>query len=240
MTLYVDQFEPEDIKQLLAQSVPSQVSPLRESGWADYMWTGVDDKVYQVERKQWGEVLAGLDDVEEQLRREVVSADQTMLLVEGVSEPTQVGVDVFRRSASKPYWSLGHSYGGKTRPQPGMMSRLYSWFWQLGQVGVPVYFTSTSTATAVALVQFYHNCQKTEPTQVLSRHIVCRPRVKKWNPHVLTLMGISGVQLGEVRAKALVDRFGSALDVLLASETELCQVDGIGPVLAGRLWKAIR
>ena len=85
---------------------------------------------------------------------------------------------------------------------------------------------------------WYKSSQKEEHT-TLRRYIKPRVNPKAFDPAVLTLMGIEGVQLGEVRAKALIKQFGSVWEVVNAPLSELVSVEGIGPGLASKLLEVI-
>ncbi|KKK90558.1 hypothetical protein LCGC14_2721820, partial [marine sediment metagenome] len=96
MTIIVDNHEPKEIEYLIAQSVPTMMPQpgLNSQGFADYMWFCCDGHRIQVERKQTNEVLGGMDQVEEQLRRELDNGvEETILLIEGVCEPV-VGLKI--------------------------------------------------------------------------------------------------------------------------------------------------
>lgn len=233
-----DVFEPDHIFNLLKQSVECQRQNLVQAGFADYLWFACDGHRVQVERKQWGEVLSDPDHVEEQLRRELIATEETVLLVEGVAEATPWGVDAYTKSPDKPYYRVQHSYGTHKHPQSGLYHRIQAWFWQLDKAGISVYRTANSQDTASALVAWYKSSQKEEHT-TLSRYIKPRINPKAFNPAVLTLMGIEGVELGEVRAKALVKRFRSVWSIMNAPLSELVRVDGIGVGIARKLIDAI-
>jgi ERCC4-type nuclease len=236
--LLVDVFEPEDIFQLLAQSVDVQRQNLVQAGFADYLWFSCDGHRCQVERKQWGEILSNPDHVEEQLRREMVTTEETVLLVEGVAEATRWGMDVYTKSPGKSYFRLQHSYGTPKHPQSGLYHRIQSWFWQLDKAGISVYRTCHSRDTASALVAWYKSSQKQEHT-TLQRYIKVRANPKAYDARVLTLMGIEKAGLGEVKAKALIAKFGSVYAVLNAPLEELVEVDGIGKGIAMKLIEAV-
>ncbi len=236
--ILVDVFEPDDIFYLLKQSVEVQRQNLVQAGFADYLFFACDGHRIQVERKQWGEVLSDPDHVEEQLRRELPAAEETVLLVEGVAEATAWGMDTYCRSADKPYFRHQHSYGTRRRPQPGLYHRIQSWFWQLDKAGVGVYRTVHSRDTAAAIASWYRSSQKEEHL-TLKRYIRPRMQTKAFDPRVLTLMGMSGIEIGEVRAKALVEAFGSVWAVVNAGYSDLIQVEGIGPSIAKRLIEVV-
>ena len=236
--MLVCHFEPDLIFNLLKQSIEVYRQDMVKIGYPDYVWFAHDGHRIGVERKQWQEILSDLDHVEEQLRREMVATEETVLLIEGVTEATAWGMDIYTKSATKPYFILHRSYGTPKYPQPGLYHRIQSWLWQLNQAGISTYRTVNSRDTASALVAWYKSSQKLEHT-TLQRYIKPRVNPKAFDPAVLTLMGIAGVELGEVRAKALIDYFGSVWDVLNAPISMLMDVEGIVLGLAMKLVNAI-
>lgn len=236
--ILVDLWEPDHIFNLLEQSIECQRQNLVQDGFADYLWLCHDGHRCQIERKQWGEILSDPDHVEEQLRREMVATEETVLLVEGVAEATPWGMDTYTKSDNKPYYRLQHSYGTHRHPQSGLYHRVQSWFWQLDKAGISVYRTVNWQDTASSLVSWYKSSQKEEHT-TLRRYIKPRINPKPFDQAVLTLMGIGGIRLGEVRAKALIDHFGSVWNVVSAPISKLTQVPGIGNKIAQELITAI-
>ena len=238
MVMIVDVFETDIIYNLLKQSIEVIRLNLVPLGMPDYVWFTYDGRRIGVERKTWGEILSDLDHVEEQLRREMTTVDQMFLLIEGIAESTQWGVDTYVKSSDKPYYRLQHSYGAPKHPQPGLYHRIQSWLWQLDTCGISNYRTTNSYDTASALVA-WHNAALKEQHTTFNRYIKPRINPKAYDPAVLTLMGIAGVELGEVRAKALLAYFGDVWSVLNAPLSSLVEVEGIGPKLARQLIKAI-
>lgn len=237
--IYVDTFEPEDICRWIGQVTEVNRLPLHQSGQADYSWFSIDGRSIQVERKQWPELLStGIDDVEEQLGREIPNADETYLLVEGIGEPSPYGVDTYIKSENKPYYRKMFGHGSRQHPQPFLYDRIQAWFWRLDKIGVSVVHTSSPFATSVALVSYYKQSQKVEH-QTLRRYIKPKISIKVRNPHVLSLMGIEGAGIGEIKALALVERFGNLYGVVNADVEELLGVDGIGKGIIRKLFTAV-
>src|SRR3990167_6964107 len=88
MSILLDTMEPIQIENLINQSVPATRTSLNHNHYADYLWFSCDGHRIQVERKQTSEVLGGMDNVEEQLQRELQNGvEETILLVEGICEP---------------------------------------------------------------------------------------------------------------------------------------------------------
>jgi hypothetical protein len=241
MTLMVDIFEPVQIEDLIAQSIPVTRTGLNGMGIADYTWYAVDGHRIQVERKQIDEILSGMDRVEEQLRRELSNGiEETILLYEGTCEPIaglRMAVQSYKVSKNDkvlvPHHQYNISYGG-----------LHAWLSQLDKAGITIIHTCHYIGTAHALVALYMNSQKTEHT-TLKRYVKEHIRIEQYNPHVLTLMGIKGAGLGEAKAKALVERYGTVWYILNQSAEDLAETlvgeEGkrLGLIQANKLLKAI-
>ena len=237
--IIVDTFEPTTIFKLIKQALPdSEQRSINKLGMADYLFFDIKGRRIQFERKQWGELLGSISNVEEQLRRQYNQADELNLVVEGVIHPTPYGLDFYKKASGKPYFRKAHSYGGKRRSRTGLYSQVTAWFWQLDRSGISVYQTPSESATASLLVAIYQNAQKEEHT-TLQRYIKPRIQLKELNPQVKTLMGIEGAGLGADRAQKLIDRFGTPFDVFMEEAEELAKVDGIGLGIARKLFKAI-
>ena len=233
--ILVDTHEPDDIYQLLAQSLEVQ----RMGLWTDYVWANVEGRWIGAERKQWGEVVGRLDEVEEQLSRELRQAEELLLIIEGVIEPTPTGVHIYTRVGGGKFgFRKQRQYGSPKKPQPYTYSMIMSWLWRLEKEGVQIWMTPNYTATAMALVSFYKQGLKKEHT-TLKRYIRKLTRPPKQDPHVTSLMGIQGAPLGEVRAKALVKRFRTFHNVMVADPLELMMVEGMGATIVARLFHAI-
>ncbi len=102
------------------------------------------------------------------------------------------------------------------------------------------------TATAMTLVALYQNAQK-EEHKTLRRYIKDRIYIESYNPHVLNLMSVKGGGIGEEKAKALIDRYGTFWYVINQSVEELAETlvgeEGkekkLGVKSVQRLFKAI-
>lgn len=236
--LLIDDHEPKLIYDLLEQSCPVEYAALNMGGLADYLWLDVQGNTRQIERKQWGEILGGIDHVENQLRGEIVRADATDLLIEGIVRSTQWGLDAYVWDQYKQNYRFSHSFGDPKHPQVGLYSKVMAWIWQLNAAGVGVWFTFSAEDTAKAIAAFYSNSLKTEHT-TLNRYLKPKIYVKNLNTAVLSLMGLEGAGLGATRAKALVERFGSVWGVLSADVKELASVDKMGTKTAEKLLRAV-
>lgn len=205
MTVMVDRFEPDQIYNLIGQSVDVNVVGLNNQGLADYVWFAHDGHRIQIERKQTPELLASLDSVEEQLQRHLRNGvEETILLIEGVCEPVlglKTAIQTWRKAKDKAILVPGRvfncSYTGYK-----------AWQNQLDKAGVTVVETFDYTATAMTIVALYQNSLKAEHT-TLTRYIKDRIYSEEKNPHVLNLMSIKGGGIGEERAKALIARYAT-------------------------------
>lgn len=237
--IFVDAFEPIEIEALIQQVVPTTRGPFNSNGLPDYHWIAIDGHRIGVSRKQAGELLGGLDDAEEQLRKDMVSVDEMYLLDEGIFSGAlhhkKPGTQVWHLSTDGRFLIPGHKFGTS-------IAKFYAWIYQLDKAGITYLPTFDWTETAQALVTMHNNSLKPEHT-TLQRYIKQKITPKPHNHHVETLMGIKGTDhgplLGEMKAKALVDKFGSVWYVLLQEPEELAQVEGIGLITARKLLKAV-
>jgi ERCC4-type nuclease len=220
--IFVDVYEPTDIEDLIKMSVPTFKTSLNHGpgGIADYMWTAWDGHRIQIERKTIDEILSSMDAVEELLSRELKNGiEETILLYEGTCEP----IPGLRHMACQS-WKLGK--GGKVmvpgRKYNTSYKGLCAWFYQLDKAGVTVMHTSHYLATATAIVAMYDSSQSKEH-KTLRRYIKDKIYIQDANPHVLTLMGIKGANLGEAKAKALIDRYGTVWYTLNRPLEELAE-----------------
>ncbi len=217
MPVMQDIFEPDQIRDLLNQVTPVSVIALNSQGFADYMWTGCDGHTIQVERKQIDEILSDINHVEEQLGREVVRADETILVWEGSYEP------VYGIKPTCQSWKKSHKGDVMvpSRTYRLSYSMVQAWFYQLDKCGITNFNTCDYWATAIALGAWYNSSQASEHT-TLRRYIKERINLKaamkennvhitpeSINPHIYNLMAIRGADIGEVKAKALIARFGT-------------------------------
>ena len=231
--LMVDSFEPiEQIVPLLRESIPVMVSDLNLSGFADYVFNCVDGHCVQCERKQNGELLGGLDRVEGQLKKQYPKAQENILIIEGFILPSKEGCSAVKLSKDRKILFVDREFKGVS------YAGLYSWLYQLDKCGITHYFTSDLVGTAILLEALYKSSLKLEHT-TLQRYIKPKIYLEEENHYVRSLMGLSGVSLGEKRAKALVNRFGTFWNVVAQDVDKLCEVDGIGPNIAKSLLKAV-
>ena len=240
MTLQVDIFEPTE-KRLPGQPVvhiatkyfkgviPFEVSSLNAQGYADYLWTDIDGKQVQVERKQWGEVIGDLESVENQLRNHLTSRPECKLLflLEGMVIGTSTGTATVRSTNKNNIFVIG-------RETTIRLTQLYSWLYQISNF-IAIYQTSTYYETCLALTSFYKGDQKTEHT-TFTRHF--KPINYHYDPRVVQLMGLLP-GIGEVKAEALINKFITVWNVVSAMPKELEQVDGIGKTLSVKILRQI-
>jgi hypothetical protein len=232
LPMRVDQFEPTEGLTLISQSIPAERAPLNHAGFADYFWFDHQGRSIQVERKQWPEVLGGIDEVEDQLRREFPAADELYLLVEGVAEPSANGILTYKRAPTKPIYIPNHEYGDHKRPQAHLYHRVQAWFWSLDKAGITVLQTPNLGATATTLVAMYLQHQKPEHG-VLNRYLKPRASLQPQNMCTRILLGVP--DLGEARARKLADHFGSVGRICNATPQEIAALPGFGRVMGDRI-----
>jgi ERCC4-type nuclease len=114
----------------------------------------------------------------------------------------------------------------------------YSWLHQVSEY-CEIQCTADQTASAYAISALYRADEK--PQQA---HTTFRRYLKKveWNPdpQVEMLLNLANrLGIGEVRAVALINKFGTVYNVLKASPKELVTVEGVGLKLAERLLRTV-
>lgn len=231
--ILLDVFEPKELERLLSQSAQVSRIALNSMGYADVMFTAHDGHRIQIENKQAEELLgAGLNGVEEQLRRQVNNAEESMLLIRGIIVPAVDGCQVYRQSTSGSIFHKSRKYK-KTN-----YSGYRAWCWRLDKAGVTVIEVPDINAAAVTIGAIYGNSQKADHA-TFQRYIKPKPYVEDYDPFVLTLMGIvmPAPGIGEKKAKELLEVYGTPWAVYCRSEDELSDV--IGRALARKLLEAI-
>ena len=228
-TLAEDNHEPSAMFAMLNQAVPSTMLGLNDQGFADYLWKGTEGPS-QAERKTITDLLGGTGPIEDQLRRQKTAHPdiRLMLIVEGIATPTPTGTATWYESRT----NKRIMHAGREFKMP--LNVVYAWTYQVSKF-LEVYFAPNMVCTARLLTAFYKSDQK-EDHATFERYL----KVMDWhpNPQVQSLINI-GVGIGDVRAKALIDRFGTCWHVLKASPSELATVDGIGLRTAQQLLRKI-
>ena len=237
--LQVDVNEPiSDILPLLGQTgIPLEPTALNVQGYADYRWTKWDGTYKQVERKQWGEILANPDHIEEKLLRHLTKNPdhELVLLIEGMVQQTEVGTVIIKPSRQG-IFVKDHTYSTR-------MKRVYSLLYAASKY-VEIMYTTTIRETATCLVAMYEYDQK-ETHETFNRHIKQASFVP--DVRVTTLMGMSN-GLGDKRATALIREFGTPWNIVSAgwrgdpvvpSIEGLTIVPGIGKGIVENLLRGI-
>jgi hypothetical protein len=234
--LKVDEFEPVNILTLLQQTHPDLIqTALNRSGFADYVWELASpvqgDIIEQAERKQVAEILSDMTHVEEQLRGEIERHPNTILIVEGIAEPTPSrGIRTFNLTPNGRGFRPGKEFNTP-------YERFEGWLISLERVGIVVWRTSSWMATARSIHQWYSSAQRTEH-QALQRYLKTRPL---WmpNPQVESLMNIKKGGVGPERAERLIEVFGTVWDVLRQDPDFINEmVPGMGLTAAKKLLNA--
>jgi ERCC4-type nuclease len=230
LTLVCDVNEPiEKFLTLVKPVVPCVVEALNENLCADYRWDRFDRGHTQVERKTWGEILANVDAVEDQLRRHMKNQpkDRLLFVLEGQIDPSSDGIYTIQKARGGSVWVRGHRSGTN-------LGRIYSFLYNASEY-VEVFQTPSYEGTCQFLVQAYKQDQK-EEHHTFSRYF---KKVTFYpNPQVMQLMGLLP-GLGEVKCEALIAKFTTVWNVLNASPWELQSVEGIGPKLSTNLLRRI-
>lgn len=229
--LEVDVHEPDKFEALVRPVMPCDRLALNEAGWGDYRWQTVSGRWVNVERKTWGEVLASIDAVEDQLRRHKKNQPEARLIfvLEGYIDPNTDGTHILKKAANNNVWVKGHRSGTR-------VSRVYSWLYNISEF-VETFQTGDYNMTCQFLVQAAKQDEKEEHEhKTFNRYfkkITFHP-----NPQVMQLMGLMP-GIGEVKCEALIAEFTTVWNVLNASPAELMRVHGIGTTLATTLLQRV-
>ena len=149
----------------------------------------------------------------------------------------------------KPSGFIEHGHSFTT----ARMSELYAWIYRLSQYGVNTYYTNNWEETARFLITVYRNEQKSPEEHSTFRRIY-RPKVYikheanmseeeltqyQLTKSLLFLSSAYKLGIGEVRAKALAEKFCNLLDIALAPTDEVSATVGIGREVARKLQSAL-
>ena len=218
-------------------SIYLSIKPVVESGmltlnpeYADYMWDDPKGTTHEWERKTWTELLADLDSVELQLSRERQAHPEHRfgLIVEGVATPSMIGTTVWKQGKEKKVWFRSRDYATSIK-------KVYSWLRQVEQY-MEVYHTSSTEATAYALISFYQGDQK-EEHNTFRRHL--SDITFHANPQVKMMMAIGhGIGIGAAKSEELVRRYGTVWNILSADPISL-QGNGLGPATITQLLRKV-
>lgn len=133
------------------------------------------------------------------------------------------------------------------------MSELYAWIYRLDQLGVSTYYTNNWEETTRFLITAYKNEQKA-PDKHTTFNRIYRPKVHikkekdmtkeeldtyRLTKSLLFLSNAYGLGIGEVKAKALADRFCNVLDIATASASDIAATEGIGKAIAEKLLRSL-
>ena len=229
-----DTFEPLEIVSGLSQVFPdTQRLPLNRNGWADYLWDTHLGGHEQAERKQVGEILSNIDSVEEQVRGELQSKPDVklVLLVEGIAEPSPGGIQTYSISKNGQVFRHGRFFKTRYERYEGFLVGLES-------QGVVVWRTSSWQGSLEALVRFSKSAMNPDHS-ILNRYVKI-PHFHP-DPHVQSLMGIKGGDIGPKLGEALIEKFSTMWNVLNQdAETLAKYTPGIGKVSAQKLLDAAK
>jgi len=265
--ILVDTAEPEDIIQLLKQSVDVTVMSLNQSNRADYYFGGDDNRTIQFNRVQGGELLSNIDSMEDELRRYYSSADDNNMIIEGIitdtpltkKDKSMASISVRMKSRPSTLFTYrvtpsGYLFGEHAYDVGA--DKFFAWLYRLKECGVSTFQTWNYVGTAKLLAAVYHNCQKpVDEHGTLNRYYIPRITlgekdekgkritIREQNPFIRGLMALSTIyriDIGEKKATALYKAgYKSLYDLAFSSIQELTRVEGVGKATAEKLLKAI-
>ena len=236
MTFFIDVHEPDTAKEMFRALIPdTEVVSLNTSNKPDYFWIDPQDNTRGWERKQLGEALSDLNAVEYQLNEHMKYVTDLTLVVEGVGLPTKTGIDTYRLSHDRKFFTKGVSMP-QGRPRPGLVSLYTRFKASVRLAGINVVETSHWDMTVQEIAAHYIETMKGERT-TFRRYIT--PHISPFyqNPHVENLMRMKDNGLGPVNANALVKKFGTLYNVLNADFVSIAVE--IGKTRAENFFKSI-
>lgn len=232
--LLIDEYEPDEVETLLAQSLKVARVPLNRSGLADYSWRNYANKVEHVERKQVHEILGGFEEVEYQLTREINTSPYLTLLIQGVALPSADGIDVYQPPKGVNAKG-GILYRAKHYKTP--WARYEGWLAALDVKGIRIWRVPNIEGVVIALERLYVHT-RTPDSLILQRHLKV-PTGFHPNPHVHTLMGITNAGIGPKLAEALINTYTTPWNMLNHTAEEIADfVPGVGVVMARKILTA--
>lgn len=215
--ILMDVFEPKAIETPLKKHCEVVRHNLVDLHKGDYYWENKFGE-FIVERKQPGEALSEIGgQLDEQLRKYRTSSTRHVtVIIEGVASAKASNQTQLWAPTKNGKWI----YPSKTLYQP--YARLLSYLAALRYYGIFTLSTTNEIGTAYALASLVMGSQE-DHTDVLDHYPTPQFRADR---RVSVLLGIKG--LGEKRAIALVNKFGSVAALCNATIEEMCEVDGVG------------
>lgn len=258
--ILADLAEPQELLDLMEQSVPVSRQNLNQTKRADYYFGGEDGKTRQFCRVQINELLSDIDSQENELVRYYNNADQNGLIIEGIGSPVAIqlgrkvkdlGVSVRfgRGGVSKlpsaiftyPIAANGFSYDNTMFKIS--RSLVQAWRYRLEECGIIVIDTINYIDTAITLVAIYNNCQKPEEKHTtLNRYIRPKIRLQEHDPFVEALISVGHAYqlgIGEEKAKSIAKQYHSLIDLVESEVNDISQCEGIGKPTAEKILKAL-
>ena len=234
----IDVNEPKELIPLMSTVVPTTVQPLNVQGYADYRWTKYDGKQRQVERKTWGELLANVEHVEEQLQRHLTKNPdiELVFMLEGMAIQGELGTVTLNPTTNGRIYTLGRRYAAR-------LNGIYSWLFEVSNF-LTVIQTTGLRESSIALASMFTHDQKPSHS-TFKRHI--KQVAVSPNPMVTTLMGASQ-GLGDKRATQLISYAGTPWNIwsagycehsLYKDKYEFTKLDGIGNGVLDNVYRTI-
>ena len=256
--LLVDSHEetccPELVNQL-RKSIQVVVTNLNISLMSDYYFSNYEGRRFQYGRVQAMELLSNIDSMEDELSRYYENAEVNGQIIEGLISPIRIkNIDIHEHSKKVDIRNIGSTiYGYKIHPN-GVVeghafsgitaSMYYAWIHRLAMAGIATYHSDNYIETARLIITLYKNEGKpaTEHS-TLQRVIVPKIQLRQASEFVKALIFIGHaykLDIGEVKANALAEKFVNIADLATASIDDVANVDKYGKNSAAKLLRALR
>ena len=227
--IFLDVHESEELEALLAARVQVVRAPLNERDIADIFWLGLDG-THQIEMKATGEILDNIEHGEGQLGEQYYSAKHSKLLVRGVASMHH---DYSTRGYDKRGRFFVNTYSYRT-----VYHSYRAWLNSLDHVGIRVIEVPTMEDAVVAIMCEYDYSMRTDHN-TFKKYYREKIRIPEKNPQILALMYLSlayNWNIGYEKAAALIERFKNLDTVLDTDPKVLCEVKGIGKIIANKIY----
>lgn len=233
MPFEADYHEPPDILRMLEPAiVDMEVKALNAEGWADYRYDAApcfchESTVFNCERKTWGDLTNGIEEIEEQLGRQLDAHPGVhhRLYIEGVAEPAVQGIYLYTQAKGQSVMKAGLK-GNKSQTYKNIMA----WLHQVGKYW-EVVWTNSYSGTASTIVAHYNADQDFEDSHK-TFHRYFKERHFNMDPQVAKVLGAAPKGFGPEAAAAVVKRFGTAWRAFKAEPEEWMTIPGIGEITA--------
>lgn len=215
-SIVLDIFESPEMETLLSQTLEVVRKNMVALGLADFYWVSPAGRI-TLEHKTSEQVLAEMGGrLDLQLIRYLTNADIVGLVIDNIVTPDM----------DKPYSMVWKQDKADRIFYPFMRVKVafenyQAYLWSLRNQGIVVAEFPNLKALCRGISSFLHNSLKSTHTTLRRHYKPQIPPLINPDPRVETLMGMSGLRIGEKTAKSLIDAYGSLIDIYNADPSDL-------------------